>query len=80
VGLRGRLRRLERNVPTGGTLQLPDGTEVRYGPEELLDALCAAIEGCEHRLIPYLRQIPSEASEGMPALIRAIEGDADHAA
>jgi hypothetical protein len=80
MGLRDRLRRLERNAPTRGTLQLPDGTEVRYGPEELLDALCAAIEGREHRLIPYLRQIPSEAREGMPGLIRAIEGDADNAA
>jgi hypothetical protein len=78
MGLRDRLRRLERNAPTGGTLRLPDGTEVRYGPEEMLDALCAAIEGREHRLIPYLRQIPTR--EGMPGLIRAIEGDADNAA
>jgi hypothetical protein len=78
MGLRDRLRRLERNAPTRGTLQLPDGTEVRYGPEELLDALCAAIEGREHRLIPYLRQIPTR--EGIPGLIRAIEGDADNAA
>jgi hypothetical protein len=80
VGLRGRLRRLEKDVPTGGTLQLPDGTQIRYGPEEMLDALCAALEGDEHRLIPYLRQIPSEAGEGMPGLIRAIEGDPDNAA
>jgi hypothetical protein len=78
MGLRDRLKRLERNAPTRGTLRLPDGTEVRYGPEEMLDALCAAIEGREHRLIPYLRQIPTR--EGMPGLIRAIEGNADNAA
>jgi len=82
VGLRDRLRKLEKDAPAklGGTLQLPDGTEVRYGPEEMLDALCAAIEGDEHRLLPYLRQMPSEAKQGMPGLIRAIEGMADNAA
>jgi hypothetical protein len=80
VGLRGRLRRLERHAPIGGTLQLPDGTEVRYGPEEMLGALCAAMDGREHRLLPYLRSIPSEGEERMPALIRAIEGDPDNAA
>jgi len=78
MGLRDRLRRLEKDAPLGGTLLLPDGTQVRYGPEEMLDALCAAIEGDEHRLIPYLREIPTR--EGMPGLIRALEGDADNAA
>jgi len=73
VGLRGWVRKLERDAgDLGGTLQLPDGTEVRYESEEMLEALLAAIEGREHRLLPYLRQIPT--SEGMPGMIRAIEG------
>ncbi len=77
MGLRDRLRRVERDAPTGGTLRLPDGTKVSYGPDEMLDALCAAIEGRQHRLLPYLRSVPTR--EGMPGLIRAIEGDADGA-
>jgi hypothetical protein len=80
VGLRDRLRKLEKDAPAklGGTLQLPDGSEIRYGSEEMLDALCAAMDEEEHRLLPYLRQI--ETNEGMPGLIRAIEGDANNAA
>jgi hypothetical protein len=67
------VRKLERDAgDLGGTLQLPDGTEVRYESEEMLEALLAAIEGREHRLLPYLRQIPT--SEVMPGMIRAIEG------
>ena len=78
MGLRDRLRRLEQDAPLGGTLRLPDGTEIRYGPEELLDALCAAIEGEQHRLLPYLRQI--DTNQGMPGLIRALEGSRDDGA
>jgi len=74
MGLRDRLRRIERDTPTGGALLLPDGTEISYGREEMLDALCAAIDGREHRLLPYLRSVPTR--EGMPGLIRAIEGGA----
>jgi hypothetical protein len=73
MGLRDRLRKLERDAPLGGTLRLPDGTEIRYGPEEMLDALCAAIEGDPYRLLPYLRQI--DTNQGMPGLVRALEGD-----
>jgi len=73
MGLRDRLRKLERDAPLGGTLRLLDGTEIRYGPEEMLDALCAAIEGDPHRLLPYLRQI--DTNQGMPGLVRALEGD-----
>ena len=77
MGLRDRLRRLEQDAELGGTLTLPDGTAVRYGPGEMLDALYAAMEGQEHRLLPYLRQIPTR--EGMPGLVRAIEGGPDGA-
>ena len=77
MGLRDRLRRVERVAPTGAARSgLPDGTEIRYGYEEMLGALCTAIDEREHRLLPYLRQMPSEVREGMPGLIRAIEGDA----
>jgi hypothetical protein len=38
----------------------------------MLEALLAAIDGQEHRLLPYLRQMPTR--EGMPGLIRALEG------
>ena len=78
MGLRDRLRRVERDAPIGGTLRLPDGTEIRYAPEEMLDALYAAIDGREHRLLPYLRSVPTR--EGMSGLIRATERDADNAA
>jgi hypothetical protein len=74
MGLRDKLRRLERDAgPLYGTLRLPDGTEVRYEREELFDALLAAIEGREHRLLPYLRQIPG--GEGMGGVVRALEGE-----
>jgi hypothetical protein len=78
VGLRRWVRKLERDAgPLHGTLRLPDGTEIRYEPEEMLDALLAAIDGREHRLLPYLRQIPT--SEGMPGVVRALEGTGERA-
>jgi hypothetical protein len=78
MGLRRWVRRLERVAgPLHGTLRLPDGTEIRYEPEEMFDALLAAIDGREHRLLPYLRQIPG--GEGMPGMIRAIEGTSERA-
>jgi hypothetical protein len=61
------------------TLKLPDGTEVRYTGEEMLEALCACIERREHRLLPYLRQAKPDTREGMPELIRAIEGSRERA-
>jgi len=74
------MRRLERNAgPLYGTLRLPDGTEIRYEGGEMLDALLAAIDGQEHRLLPYLRQAGPGTNEGMPGIIRAIEGGGQHA-
>lgn len=58
-----------------GTLRLPDGTEVRYGHPEMLEALLAAIDGRDHRLLPYLQQIPTR--EGMPGIVRALEGSGE---
>ncbi len=71
--VKGRLSRLE--VASGGlyrTLTLPDGTRVRYRPEEILEAVAAAIHQEEHRLLPYIRQI--DTNQGMPGLIKALEG------
>ena len=50
----------------------PDGAEVRYTSEEMLCAVSATIRQVEHRLLPYTRQM--DTKEGMPGLIRAIEG------
>jgi hypothetical protein len=73
MGLRGKIKNLERLAsPLRGTLHLPDGREVSYEREEMLEALLAAIDGQEHRLLPYLRQMPTR--EGMPKHIRALEG------
>ena len=78
MGLRGWLRRLERESgDLYGTLQLPDGTKVRYKSLEMLDALLAAIDGHEHRLRSYLRQAEPDTNEGLPGLIRAIEGSGE---
>jgi hypothetical protein len=78
MGLRRWVRRLERGAgPLHGTLRLPDGTEIHYEREEMLDTLLATIDGREHRLLPYLRQIPTE--EGMPGMIRALEGTSERA-
>jgi hypothetical protein len=76
--LRGRLAKLEQEAGEFyETLRLPDGTEVRYETSELLDALCAAIDGSEHRLLLYFRQM--DTTQGMPGIIRAIEGSSQHA-
>jgi hypothetical protein len=72
MGLRDKIRSLEKQAgPLRGTLRLPDGREVSYEHEELLEALLAVMEGREHRLLPYLRQMPS--TEGIPGIIRALE-------
>ena len=76
MSIRGWLKRLEREAgPLCGTLRLPDGREISYEREELFDALLAAIEGQEHRLLPYLRQMPSR--EGMPGVVKALERSED---
>jgi hypothetical protein len=77
VGLRDRLEKLEQE--TDGfyqTLTLPDGTNVRYTGEEMLNAVIAAIHQEEHRLLPYIRQI--DANQGMPGLVRALEASHSH--
>ncbi len=76
MGLEGRLKRLETAAEgLYKTLRLPDGTRVRYTGEEMLDAVIAAIDQREHRLLPYLRKM--DADRGLPALVRSIEGSED---
>jgi hypothetical protein len=80
LGIPGRLGRLEREVSEFyETLKLPDGTEVCYTGEEMLEALCACIERREHRLLPYLRRAEPDTTQGMPGLVRAIEGSRERA-
>jgi len=73
AGLRQRVGRLEREAEgyLYEVLGLPDGTEIRHAPEELLDVLCAVLDGLEHRLLPDLRAM--DTNQGMPGLIRAIQ-------
>jgi hypothetical protein len=79
MGPRDRLKRLERATEGfHGTLVLPDGSEVRYTGEEMLDAILAAVDEEEHPLLPYLRQM--DTAEALPGLVRALEGGRDHGA
>jgi hypothetical protein len=74
MGLRGRVRRAEAGAAVFyKTLRLPDGTKVRYTGEEMLDAVIAAMNGEEHRLLPYLHKM--DPGRGLPSLVRAVEGD-----
>jgi hypothetical protein len=79
MGLRDRLRRLEQE--TEGhyeTLQLPDGTVVRYRggsphePGDAFEAFIASMKGEGHWLLPYVRQ--TDTTTGYPGLIKALEG------
>jgi len=69
MSLRRRIRRLQREFNRGaGELTLEDGTEIPYGELELFDALLAATEGGEHRLLPYIRQMDTEFGDLCRAL------------
>lgn len=71
--LRGRLERLEAEASgLYRTLVLPEGETVRYSGEEALDAMLAAIDESDHWLLPHMRR--SDTEDGLPGLIRAVEG------
>jgi hypothetical protein len=77
--MRIRLKRLEAlEAETIGVLRLPRGESVRYRlgsphePGDMYEAFVACMDCQEHWLLPYIRQI--DTSEGMPGLVRAIEG------
>jgi hypothetical protein len=72
--LRNALRKLEEKVGRAyEELLLPDGTRVRYAPEDIQQALDAAIrgEGEGHWLLPLIRQV--DTTRGLPGLIRSLE-------
>ena len=78
VGLRNKLKRLEElESETIGVLTLTDGTSVRYRRGSLneggdmYDAFLACMDGREHWLLPYIRQM--DTREGFPGLVRALE-------
>ena len=76
--LRDRLKRLEElESETIGVLTLPDGTSVRYRRGSLheggdmYEAFVACMDGREHWLLPYIRQMGTR--ESFPGLVRALE-------
>jgi hypothetical protein len=85
ASIRGRLDRLQQESEgLYETIVLEDGTKIRYEPEEMLDAISAAIAGEEHRLLPFIRHRGTR--QGLPGLINALEasrerrdGDSDGA-
>jgi len=71
-----RLRKLEQEA--GGlyqTLTLRDGTKLMYEPEEMLDAIFAALDGEDHPLMPYIRSM--DTPEGIPGLVRTLESSGE---
>ena len=73
VGLKGRLDKLEQEAEgLYKTLILEDGTQIRYEPEQMLDAVLAAAAGEEHELLPCVRRM--NPREGLASLVQALEG------
>jgi hypothetical protein len=73
MGLKDRLQKVEQEAEGFyETLELPDGTKVKYEAGEMFEVLCAVLDRREHRLLPTLRQM--DTTEGMAGLVHAIEG------
>jgi hypothetical protein len=73
MGIKDRLRKVEQETEEFyETLELPDGTKIRYEVGEMFEALSAVLDHREHHLLPNLRQI--DTNQGMPGLVRALEG------
>ncbi len=73
MSIRRRLERLEAETEgLYNMLVLPNGEKVRYSGEEALDAMLAAIDETDHWLLAHMRR--TDAADGLPGLIRAIEG------
>jgi hypothetical protein len=70
--LKGKLKRLEAlEDQLFEVLTLPGGERVRYQPNKMLDAFAAYMDGREHWLLPYIRQL--DTRQGIPGLIRVLE-------
>ena len=73
MGLKDRLSKAEQRAEGFcDSLTLADGTQIPLEEGELLEALIAALEGSEHRLLPHLRDLGG-TKEGLPGLIWAME-------
>ena len=73
AGVKGRLDKLEQEAEgLYETLELPDGTEIKYEAGEMFEAFLACMDRREHPLLPYIRQ--TDTNQGMPRLVRALEG------
>jgi len=72
VGIKTKLEKLERRAGQHyTTLHLPDGTQVRYTPDEEVKAFAAAVGGREHWLTPHFRR--AGKTTGLPGLVWALE-------
>jgi len=60
MGFRERLRRLERREGHD-IVTLEDGTEIKLGPFDRLNALLSTLEGEDHWLADTLRELPADA-------------------
>ncbi len=69
--LRRRLDRLEQELGHNyEELRLPDGTTVRYSPQEAVDAFSAVLAGEDHALIqPF---VAAGQTTGFPGLVRSL--------
>jgi ribosome biogenesis protein Tsr3 len=77
-GIGRRLDKLERETEEFyEVLTLEDGTTVKYESGEKLEVLFALLDRREHRLLPYLWAM--DTNQGMPGLVRALEGGTDGA-
>jgi hypothetical protein len=79
MGIRHTVMRLEREAgELYQTLVLPDGTEVRYEPNEMLDAYGAYMSGEPHRLLPYILQ--ADTRQGVVGMIKMLEEETSYGA
>jgi hypothetical protein len=53
------------------TLRLPDGTEVCYTPEEMLEAVAACVRRREHWLQPHILKM--DGYQGMVGLVKRLQ-------
>ncbi len=71
--IRTKLDRLEKAAHQHyEVLRLPDGTQVRYTSEDLLEALSAAIAQEGHWLLPAIRRAGTNCS-GLASLVGALQ-------
>jgi hypothetical protein len=72
MGLRRWVKRLERDVNgLHHTLTLPDGSRVRYTPEEMLEAVAACVRRREHWLLPHILEM--DGYQGMVGLVKRLQ-------